>query len=116
MQGQGAGGAACPKEDPETQAPGERAFPGLHASWVTPGVLAMARPWQERLDALGLPAQLAAAGVRLIVNLQEARGVGLGQGRGSGDRRAWMRWGCRHSWPRPACASLSTCRRRAARP
>jgi len=40
---------------------------------VTPGVLAIARPWQDSLDAHGLPAALAAAGVRLIINLQEAR-------------------------------------------
>jgi len=36
-------------------------------------VLAMARPWQASLDAHSLPAALAAAGVRLVVNLQEAR-------------------------------------------
>lgn len=61
------------KEDPESQPPAERAFPGLHACWVTPGVLAMARPWQELVEERGLPAVFAAAGIRLIVNLQEAR-------------------------------------------
>ncbi len=73
-----AGGAACTKEDPESQLPAERAFPGLHACWVTPGVLAMARPWQELVEEKGLPAVFAAAGIRLIVNLQEARN-GAGQ-------------------------------------
>ncbi|KAK9826422.1 hypothetical protein WJX81_003377 [Elliptochloris bilobata] len=66
------GGASCPKEDPASQPPAERAFPGLHASWVTPRVLAMARPWQEAVLAHGLPAALAGAGIRLIVNLQES--------------------------------------------
>ena len=38
----------------------------------------MARPWQELVEEKGLPAVFAAAGIRLIVNLQEARN-GAGQ-------------------------------------
>jgi hypothetical protein len=43
---------------------------GLHSSWVTEQILAMARPWQVNLEA-GAAAQLRDLNVGMVLNLQE---------------------------------------------
>lgn len=62
--------------NPESQAPGAGGahaspFAGLHSNWVSPSVLAMARPWQQQLERHDVIRQFQAAGVGLVLNLQE---------------------------------------------
>jgi hypothetical protein len=83
------GGRACAKEDPARQAASAAAagaprppFAGLHASWVAPRVLAMARPWKDSLERHDVARQFQEAGIGLVINLQEVRVGGWLGGRG----------------------------------
>ena len=42
------GGKSCSKENPEKN-PHENAIKGLLSDWITPKILAMNRPWTERI-------------------------------------------------------------------
>ncbi|KAK9806168.1 hypothetical protein WJX72_003967 [[Myrmecia] bisecta] len=64
------GGSHCTKEDWEHQR-GTPAFLGLHSNWVTPEVLAMARPWQENVVRHSLVQRFQEAQIGMILNLQE---------------------------------------------
>eukprot|EP00892_Ulva_mutabilis_P007452 jgi/Ulvmu1/5079/UM021_0096.1 len=62
------GGAQCRREDPDEQHENP-AIPGLHSSWITPDVLAMARPWQANLKAVA--PHMKQVGITMVLNCQE---------------------------------------------
>ncbi len=64
------GGRSCTKENPAWQKVGN-AIPGLHCSWVTSSVLAMARPWQENVLKFSLAERFKEENIGMILNLQE---------------------------------------------
>ncbi|CAG9466942.1 unnamed protein product [Pedinophyceae sp. YPF-701] len=62
------GGRNCRCEDPARQKVNE--ITGLHSNWVTPAILAMARPWEAALRD-GAAEELRDKGVAMVLNLQE---------------------------------------------
>lgn len=68
------GGRSCSHENPARQkAP--NAISGLHSSWVSDQVLAMARPWQDNVLKHDVVSQFKQHNIGMILNLQEVRGT-----------------------------------------
>jgi hypothetical protein len=66
------GGRSCSHENPARQkAP--NAIAGLHSSWVSDQVLAMARPWQDNVLKHDVVSQFKQHNIGMILNLQEVR-------------------------------------------
>lgn len=62
------GGVQCAKENPSKQVQ-PNAVDGLHSDWITPDLLAMARPWQLLVDRYDLPVTMRRQGFGAILCL-----------------------------------------------
>lgn len=66
------GGKCCSREDPSKQK-GQNAIQGLHSSWVSEEILAMARPWHQNVLRFDIVKAFQRENLGLIMNLQEVR-------------------------------------------
>jgi len=81
------GGKQCKYENPAKMKSEEMAINGLYSSWVTPDILATARPSTEVIKKFDVIGQFSQTGIKSLINLQhpgEHSSCGFGLEPGSG--------------------------------
>uniref|UniRef100_UPI003590145C protein tyrosine phosphatase domain-containing protein 1-like n=1 Tax=Myxine glutinosa TaxID=7769 RepID=UPI003590145C len=64
-------GRLCKYENPERLRPEEQALSGVYSSWVTDGILAMARPSTEVIHKYDIITQFQENNIKSVINLQQ---------------------------------------------
>uniref|UniRef100_A0A8C4NJP8 Tyrosine specific protein phosphatases domain-containing protein n=1 Tax=Eptatretus burgeri TaxID=7764 RepID=A0A8C4NJP8_EPTBU len=64
-------GRLCKYENPERLRPEDQALSGVYSSWVTDGILAMARPSTEVIHKYDIITQFQENNIKTVINLQQ---------------------------------------------